>query len=79
MSAFRQKLKNLSCLRMPHCLRLLEDRNAVAVHLEATSARRRQLDVGVRILATNLGRQTDGPGFVVSKSAVLDGDRHGRP
>jgi len=78
ISALCQKVKYLPGLRVPQCLRLLEDRRSVAMHLEASPARRHQLHVDARILGANLGRQTDGPGFVVSKGAILDRDRHGR-
>ena len=46
------------------------------MHLEASPTRGNQLDLGVRVLAANLGRQTDGPWLVVSDLAVLDGDLH---
>jgi hypothetical protein len=59
-------------------LGLLEDRRAVAENLEATAARWHERDGGLGMLAANLGRQTDGPWFVVSERAVLDRDVHGR-
>ena len=59
-------------------LGLLEDRRAVTMNLEATTARRNHLDVGIGILAADLCRQTDGTGLVVSKLAELDRDLHWR-
>jgi hypothetical protein len=56
--------------------RLLEDRRAITMHLEAAAAGWNQRDVGILELPLDLGRQTDGPRFVVSKRAVLDRDRH---
>ena len=58
-------------------LRFLEHRVSIAHDLEASAARRNQLDAGVRKRITNLCRQTDGSGFVASDGAVFDGDRHG--
>jgi hypothetical protein len=59
-------------------LRFLEDRGAVAMHLETSAFRRNERDLGLGKLGANLGRQTDGPWFVVSKRAVFDGNGHGR-
>src|SRR5687767_10306546 len=69
-----QKVDNLPRPGMAFGLRLLEDGAAVAVHLEAPLARGDQRHIGTRIFRTNLGRQTDGPRFVVSKRAVFDRD-----
>jgi hypothetical protein len=52
------------------------DRLSIAQNLEATAARGGQLDLGVGESLANLGRQTGGPGFVVSKGAVFDLDLH---
>jgi hypothetical protein len=71
-----QQLEYFPRPRVPIQLRLLEDRRAVTVHLEASATRRQQSDFGLGIRGTNLGRQTDGPGFVVSERAVLDADLH---
>jgi hypothetical protein len=57
-------------------LGLLEHRRAVPHDFEPTLPRCDELHLRGRILSTNLGRQTDGPWFVVSKRAVLDGDSH---
>ena len=59
-------------------LRFLEDRSAIAMHLEASAFRRNKCDLGFGKRGANLGRQTDGPWFVVSKRAVFDGNGHGR-
>jgi hypothetical protein len=62
---------------VPVELRLLEDRNAVAYHLEAPAGRRKQGDLSVGVLGTNLGRQTGSPRFVASDGAVFDRYAHG--
>jgi hypothetical protein len=48
------------------------------VHIDLEHAARRlgHLDLGVRKGAPNLGRQTGGPGLVVSDDAVFDGHEH---
>lgn len=48
----------------------------VTGHFEPSAARRNQLDVRIRIVLTNLSRQTGGSGFVASKGAVFDRDFH---
>jgi hypothetical protein len=53
-----------------------EDEAAVHDHLEHTAGRLNQLHVGVRECATQLGRQTGGPGLVVSNDAVFDRHAH---
>jgi hypothetical protein len=76
MRSRREELQDLAGLGVPVQLRFPEDVGAVPRHLEATAARRNQLDVGVRMLLADLGRQTDGPWLVVSKRAVFDRDLH---
>jgi len=61
---------------MPAKLRFLEDRRTVHGHLEPPAAARLQRDVGVGVLLTNRGRQTDGPGFIVSNGAEFDVESH---
>jgi hypothetical protein len=56
---------------------LLEDRSAVLRDLESTAAGRNHPDLRVGIFPPDLGRQTDGPRFVVSQLAIFDRDRHG--
>jgi hypothetical protein len=73
-----QQFHDLPRLRMSLGLGFLEHRISVAVHLEASAARRNHLDLGVRELAANLGRQTDGPWLVVSDLTELDRDFHRR-
>jgi hypothetical protein len=68
---------DFSRLRVALQLRLLEHRLPIAHDLEAAAARRNQLDLRLGKLVSNLGRQTDGPRFVVSNRAVLDRDLHG--
>lgn len=63
-------------LRVAVQLRLLEDRLAIDEHLKSSPRRRHHLNVGIRVRCTNLGRQTGGPGSVISKGAILDGDFH---
>ena len=62
--------------RMPAEFRFLEYRFAVGYDLEASAARRDQLDRGIGPAVSNLGRQTDGPRFVVSHRTVFDRDGH---
>jgi hypothetical protein len=53
-----------------------EEQPAVHHHFEHAARRLDQLDVGVRERATKLGRQTGGPGLVVSNDAVFDRHAH---
>jgi hypothetical protein len=55
---------------------LLEDRNAILENLEPPAGARLELEVGVGKVLPELGRQTGGPGLVVSESAVFDRDHH---
>jgi hypothetical protein len=57
-------------------LGLLEHRYAVPEDLEPTARARRELDVRAWKIRPELGRQTGGPGLVVSKRAVFDRDGH---
>lgn len=58
--------------------RLLKHRDSVTHNLEAAAGRSDELQLGVRKFALELGRQTGGPGLVVSNATVLDGDFHSR-
>ncbi len=58
-------------------LPLREDQHAVARHLEDAATSLEQIDPGFGVPFANLGRQTDGPWFVVSDDAIADGDVHG--
>jgi hypothetical protein len=62
---------------VPLQFRLLEHRSTVAHHLKPSARRGDQLDVGIRELAADLGRQPGGPWLIVSKRAVFDRDFHG--
>src|SRR5688572_32547670 len=73
-----QQMENLAGLGVASKPRLLKDGLSVARHFEPPAARRYQLDLCRGKLLTNRGRQTDGPGFVVSYRAVFDGNAHGR-
>ena len=57
----------------------LVDRNAIAQDLESTSSRRDQLYLRIRKSLPNFGRQTGGPGLIVSNDAVFDRDLHSFP
>ena len=59
-------------------LRLLEHRRTINNDFEPAAARRHQLNVSVLVRLTNRGRQTGGPGFVVSDNAEFDRNAHGR-
>jgi hypothetical protein len=57
-------------------LLLGEEEPAVHYHFEHAASRLDQLNVGVRESTTKLGRQTGGPGLVVSNDAVFDRHAH---
>jgi hypothetical protein len=78
-SRLSQELDDLARPGVSTRFRLLEHRRAIAMDLESSAARRQQLNVRIRPLGVKLGRQTDGPWFVVSKRAVFDRDRHSVP
>jgi hypothetical protein len=59
-------------------LGFLEQRNAVLRHFEPATGAGEKLDVRIRKLLCDLGRQPGGPGLVASNGAVLDRDLHGR-
>lgn len=59
----------------PECA-LGKDEHAVPADFEHSPTPLQELDGCVRICLANLGRQTGGPGFVVSNDAVTDGDMH---
>ena len=69
--------KDLTRLRVAPQLLLGEDDGVVHRHLEHTSRRLDECDVGVRVSLADLGRQTGGPWLVVSNDEVLDRDAHG--
>jgi hypothetical protein len=60
-------------------LGFLVDRNAIAQNFESTAPRWNQFDLRLGKPLTNFGRQTGGPGFVVSNDAVFDRDLHSLP
>jgi hypothetical protein len=70
------ELKHFARLCMAVQLRFLKDRLAVEDYFEAAAGARDQRDVRIRMFSSNLGRQTGGPGFVVSKRAVFDCNGH---
>lgn len=55
---------------------LREHQRPVHRHLEGPARRVDQMHVGAREGLPQLGRQTGGPGMVVSDDAVLDTDPH---
>ena len=71
-----QQRDDLAGCCMPSKLRLLKDRNTVPAHFKTTTGTRVQRDLCIRKTARQLGRQTGGPGFVVSNRAVFDGNVH---
>lgn len=73
-----EQMDDLARLRVTSDLRLLKDRLAVASDFESPAAGWDHLDLGGREPLTNRGRQTDGPGLVVSYRAVLDRYSHRR-
>jgi hypothetical protein len=62
---------------MPAELGLLKYRNAVSRDLEPPTGTGEELDIDIRKLCCEFGRQPGGPGLVASNGAVFDGDRHG--
>ena len=68
--------KHFSRLRMPRYGLLREDPAPIHLHLERTAGRLDQFHVGVRVDLADLGRQTGGPGLVVSDDAVFDRNSH---
>jgi hypothetical protein len=64
-------------LGVPPELLFREDELAVYHDLEYAAGRLNQQDLGIGKRATQLGRQTGGPRFVVSNDAVFDRDTHG--
>src|SRR5688500_8911035 len=73
-----QQVENLAGLGVTSKLGLLKDGLSVVHDFEPPTARRDQLDLCRGKLLTNRGRQTDGPGFVVSYCAVFDRNAHCR-
>ena len=71
------ELQHFARLRVPVLLRFLKDCLAVEDDFETAAGARDELYVRVRMRSTNLGRQTGGAGFVVSKGAVFDCNDHG--
>jgi hypothetical protein len=67
---------NFALFGVPAKLRLLENRNAIAQHLEPSTTGRYQLDIRVRPGLPYLSRQTDGSWLIVSKRAVFNRDLH---
>jgi hypothetical protein len=72
-----QESQYLARFRVAAKLRFLEDRRSVARDLEPSATGRPERHVRAREMLPQLGRQTDGPGFVASNGAVLDLDIHG--
>ena len=60
------ELQHFARFRVPVQLRFFKDRLAVEDDLETAARARDELYVRFRMDSTNLGRQTGGPGFVVS-------------
>ena len=68
--------KHFSRLRVPPYGLLGEDPAPIHLDLEHTAGRLDQFHVGVRVDLPDLGRQTGGPGLVVSDDAVFDRYSH---
>ena len=67
---------DFSGLRMPAERLLGKHDRVIHGHFKHTAARGSQSDLRVWPTIPQRGRQTDGPGFVVSDGAVFDGDAH---
>jgi hypothetical protein len=72
-----QQSQHLARVRVPFELRLLKYRSAIERDLELSAAGRNELDLRLREVFPDLGRQTGGPWLVVSNGAVLYRDLHG--
>jgi hypothetical protein len=72
------QLQHLTGVRMPPQRLLGEDAAAIHIDLEHASRRLDELHFGVRVLLTDLSRQTGSSRFVVSNNAVLDHYPHMR-
>ena len=70
--------KYLSRIRVASRLPLREDEHAITRDLEDATASLQQVDLRTWVPGADLGRQTGGPGFVVSDDAITDGDMHRR-
>ena len=64
---------------MPAQCALGKDKDTVAGDFKNAAAPLQHLDGCVGICLTKLGRQTDGPWFVVSNDAIADRDVHWEP
>jgi hypothetical protein len=75
-SGFFHQPDDFTGLRVPTQRLLGKDAIAVHLDLERAAGGFDELDLRVRKRAADFGRQTGGPGFVVSDDAVLDRDAH---
>jgi len=62
---------------VPSQSQLREHERAVHGDFECAARRLDQADLDVPVSSLQLGRQTGGPGIVVSDDAILDADTHG--
>jgi len=68
--------QHLARLGVAAVLLLGKDLAPVHFHLKHAAGGLDQLDVRVRVQGADFGRQTGGPGLVVSDDAVFDRDAH---
>ena len=71
-----QEIQDLPGPGMPAQGELREDHRTVDAYLESTSRAMDQLDRHLGKLRLDLGRQTSGPGLVVSDDTILNSDLH---
>ena len=71
------RLDDLARLGMAPLSPLGEDQRSVDGHLEHAAGGLDQFDVGFGPRPRELGRQTGGPGLIVSNEAVFDRNVHG--
>ena len=71
--------EDLSGLRVPSDLRLLEDRDAEDLDLEPSATGPNEVKIHMGILLADFGRQPGGLGLVVSDPAVVDSNVHETP
>lgn len=71
------QFEHLSRFRVPPQRLLGEHELAVDGNLKESPGRLHQPDLGIGVGLLQLGRQTGGPGSIVSDNAVLDNHMHG--
>src|SRR5262245_43852429 len=74
--ALSNQLHYFTRVRVPSHLILGEDQFSVYRDLEYSDRGFDQAHLSTGVVSLNLGRQTGGPGFIVSGNAILNADLH---